>query len=48
LRVTISLEKADVKEIDRLAAQRGLARSAFLRMVLIEHLRRQQGKLPDS
>jgi len=38
VRVTISLDKPDVKELDRLAAQRGLARSAYIRMVLIEYL----------
>lgn len=42
MRVTISLREPDVKEIDRLAEKMGLARSALIRLAVLEYLRKTQ------
>lgn len=45
MRVTISLREDDVKKADRLAEEKGLARSALIRVALLEYLKREeQGK----
>jgi metal-responsive CopG/Arc/MetJ family transcriptional regulator len=40
VRVTISLREEDVKQIDRVAEEKGLPRSALIRMLLLEALQR--------
>jgi len=42
VRVTISLREDDLKDVDRLAERMGLARSALIRVALLEYLKKEQ------
>ena len=42
VRVGVSLREEDLKEADRLAQEMGLARSALIRLALLDYLKRRE------